>query len=406
MNQTSTIGTVHTILKSTVVLLFALTSFQLQASEDEVAKAIVVRGEVKVTLPSGDVIALEEGQWLPQGASIETAQRSFAKFLFIDRSQMNLAPNSEMTIESFSETDPGMISLMKGRLRSQVTRNYMDTAKDDESDSKLFIKTKNAAMGIRGTDFLVTHNPAQNSTGLVTFTGSVAMVRMDEQGMANQNARALDNHLNSARAVRVNQGQVSSVRAGSEAAPPRPAPPEVRERADQDPSLSFEGGDDQVSQASESDQGLSEPEQVGDSEEVAEQSEGQEQQDQEEVIAVTDSEESSADSGEEEQPTRSRIPPGVDEETFTSESESLQGIDVEEDGSRAPASIDSDGNDQPSRTLSSRTSDSFYQDSGSVDYDDYINDLRREQDDYIREAIEETVHESHTRIRFILEKTQ
>ncbi|MDC1175254.1 FecR domain-containing protein [Bacteriovoracaceae bacterium] len=47
--------------------------------------------------------------------------------------------------------------------------------------NKFFIKTRNAAMAVRGTEFQTVYNPEGNLTSLLTYKGEVAMVKMNDQ---------------------------------------------------------------------------------------------------------------------------------------------------------------------------------------------------------------------------------
>jgi len=149
--------------------------------------------------------------WFKEGTQLRTEEKSFVKLLFVDKSQMNLGPSSQMKIDTFPKNDPGIVTLVKGQLRSKVTKNYMDMDKKDKS--KLFIKTKTAAMGVRGTDFQVNYNPENNFTSLVTFEGAVAMASLDVLDGRNPasfvDQRALERIVSSDQAVTVTRGQFS-----------------------------------------------------------------------------------------------------------------------------------------------------------------------------------------------------
>ena len=58
-----------------------------------------------------------------------------------------------MVVASFTKKKAGILNLIKGKLRSKVTKDYMNMS--DKEKSKLFIVTKTAAMGVRGTEFQV-----------------------------------------------------------------------------------------------------------------------------------------------------------------------------------------------------------------------------------------------------------
>ncbi len=179
-----------------------------------VAKAIILKGKVVAINPTTkETVSLKKGSWVNEGFLIKTEPKSFVKFLFIDKSQMNLGPKSEMEISKFPRKKAGIITLMKGSLRSKVTKNYLDNK--DKDKSKLFIKTKTAAMGVRGTDFMVTFNPVNENTALVTFSGAVAMAQITEAVKNVQvTQNALEKVVSSDTAVIVTKGQFSGVSPG------------------------------------------------------------------------------------------------------------------------------------------------------------------------------------------------
>lgn len=171
------------------------------------AKVIIARGKV-VALINGKPIVVKRGTWLPEGAEVQTEKKSFAKLLFIDKSTMNVGPESQMKIDSFPKKEAGIITLVKGQVRSKVTKNYMDMS--DKDKSKLFIKTKTAAMGVRGTDFQVSFNPINLATSLVTFEGAVAMAKLMDGNLPSRGMqRSLEKMVSSPAAVMVRRGQYS-----------------------------------------------------------------------------------------------------------------------------------------------------------------------------------------------------
>jgi len=177
------------------------------AQGNGVAKAIILKGTVHEVKSNGERVLLKRGSWVTEGSVVKSESRSFVKLLFIDKSQMNLGPESEMKIKEFPRDKAGIINLLKGKVRAQVTKNYMDM---DRKKSKLFIKTKTAAMGVRGTDFQVIYNPRNDVTSLVTFEGAVAMAKIDAAiGENNINQNLLETTLNRREAVVVKQGQYS-----------------------------------------------------------------------------------------------------------------------------------------------------------------------------------------------------
>lgn len=161
-----------------LILIFSVTSLAY-AQGKKVAVVKIVRGEVDV-LTLGKTTKLKVDDWVVDGSVVKTSDKSFAKLVFIDKSQMNIGPNSEMKIEKFSGNDSGVIDLVKGKIRSQVTKDYLQMNKDK---SKLFIKTPNAVMGIRGTDFMISTNG--KNTAAILFEGEVVFNKMDSRGVSN-----------------------------------------------------------------------------------------------------------------------------------------------------------------------------------------------------------------------------
>ena len=202
----------HNFIMRTLAVLILTCGGSFVNAAEKAAKAIIVKG--KVVAQVGDKEAsIKRGQWLPEGAVVKTEKGSFAKLLFVDKSSINVGPASEMKIESFPKEKAGIISLVKGKIRSKVSKNYMKIK--DKDQSKLFIKTKTAAMGVRGTDFQVSYNPENTATSLVTFEGRVAMARI-EDGARPMPQRELEMQVSSEAAVMVTRGQFSGA---SEKAP-------------------------------------------------------------------------------------------------------------------------------------------------------------------------------------------
>jgi hypothetical protein len=83
---------------------------------------------------------------------------------------------------------------------------------DDKSKSKLYIKTKTAAMGIRGTDFQVNFNAENQNTALITFEGKVAMAHIEKGAREERfDQGKLERIVSSDKAVMVEHGQISAV---------------------------------------------------------------------------------------------------------------------------------------------------------------------------------------------------
>lgn len=181
--------------------LLAFSSF----AEDGVAKVVIIKGTVTNLK---DNSKLKKDDWLPVGAVVKTEDKGFVKLIFLDKSTMNISPNSQIEIQSFPKDKAGIVNLVNGEIRSQVTKNYMEI---DKKESKLFIKTRTAAMGVRGTHFQVNFNPENMNTSLITFEGAVALGAINDLKIKGFNQKSLENIVSDASAVMVKRGEFSGV---------------------------------------------------------------------------------------------------------------------------------------------------------------------------------------------------
>jgi hypothetical protein len=155
-------------------LLFCLfLSMGLSAhAAPEGATVILVRGTAKTS--EGKTLALKD--IVKPGTTVKTEAKSFVKLLFADQTSMNVGPDTTLKIEPTKPGDPSLVNLVGGQIRAKVTK---DLLKGNDDKEKMLVKTKTAAMGIRGTDFNVSFNNQNQVTALITFEGSVAMIKAD-----------------------------------------------------------------------------------------------------------------------------------------------------------------------------------------------------------------------------------
>lgn len=163
--------------KCLLLTLFLLSSVSAYAGK-KAAIVKIIKGDVFSNL-AGAKQQLKINDWVETGAVLTTGDRSFVKIIFLDKSQMNIGPKSELKIEKFSGNDSGIVEFVKGKVRSMVTKDYLQIAPDR---SKLFIKTNNSVIGVRGTDFLVSTNGKSTST--VLFEGSIAFNTLENKKLS------------------------------------------------------------------------------------------------------------------------------------------------------------------------------------------------------------------------------
>jgi hypothetical protein len=156
------------------IFIAAALFFPLAALGADGGTVILLRGIAKTD--AGKILALKDV--VIPGTTIKTESKSFVKLLFADKTQMNIGPDTTLKLEQTRAGDPSLVNLVGGQIRAKVTKDLLKGPSGETKD-KMIIKTKTAAMGIRGTDFNVSFNPQNNITALITFEGSVTMVRSE-----------------------------------------------------------------------------------------------------------------------------------------------------------------------------------------------------------------------------------
>ena len=179
-------------------------------AQAEVARVKMLRGEASM-VNNGKKTKLAVDQVVIAGAVVETGDKSFIRLVFTDKSQMNIGPNSEMEIKQFGGNDAGVIDLVKGKIRSQVSKDYLQ--QKDKDKSKLFIKTPNAVMGVRGTDFMISTNGQATST--VLFEGEIVFNRLENGANLEMSTDRLEAVVNGAGTARMQPGEFSVQSQGS-----------------------------------------------------------------------------------------------------------------------------------------------------------------------------------------------
>lgn len=165
-----------------IISALFISSNTLGAAKRYIAKVAKVRGKVTVLSPGQHKArVLRVGMRLKEDTSIVTAKRSFAQILFFDKTKLNIGPDSKaLIVKGNTRTEPGVVGLLKGKLRTSVKKEPRKKLTE-----KFIIQTRNAAMGVRGTEFQTIYNPDGNLTSLLTYKGEVAMVKLDDSESEN-----------------------------------------------------------------------------------------------------------------------------------------------------------------------------------------------------------------------------
>lgn len=159
----------------TMALFVSLFEADLASAAGYIAEVVNLRG-VATQLAPGAMMArqIKLGEKLYEDTSIVTHEKSFVRLKYRDGSNMSLGPSGKAVLVEYRGKESNIVSLLKGKLRAKVNeeRGVMP-------ENKFFVKTKTAALGVRGTDFQTIYNPENQLTSLVTYKGEVALAKTE-----------------------------------------------------------------------------------------------------------------------------------------------------------------------------------------------------------------------------------
>lgn len=170
------------ILSIVIAMIVSSNCFS-KNKEFPLAKVTKLKGVVTVLAPhSKEAKKLVSGDFLMEESSVVTEEKSFAKIQFNDGSIVSVGPNSKIVIEPVgTEKGSTLLNLLKGQLRAKVESENKNAK---NLKSKFFIKTRTAALGVRGTEFQAMYQPDAMRTGLLTFKGEVAIKKIEPGELA------------------------------------------------------------------------------------------------------------------------------------------------------------------------------------------------------------------------------
>jgi hypothetical protein len=156
-----------------VLLLCAL--FAPAMASQPVGQVTLVIGNGSKTSLNGQTAALRKGDALKEGDRIETGQGGHVHIRFVDGAQVSVRPLSRLAVESYRQDDSptgGMrLKLETGTVRS-VTGKW-----GEENHDRFRLNTPIAAIGIRGTDFMVRSEAER--VRVTVQSGAIVMAPLD-----------------------------------------------------------------------------------------------------------------------------------------------------------------------------------------------------------------------------------
>lgn len=167
------------ILLISMVLFISTNHLYAKSKDFPIGKVKIAKGEVTVLQPHAlKAVSLKKGDFVYEDSSILSSEKSFAKIKFINDSYITIGPKSKVVVNLVKKKGASVIGLLQGMVRSTVNK---------KEDKHFFVKTRNAALGVRGTDFMTTFNSESHKTSLLTYSGSVAIKKIEKKlGISNK----------------------------------------------------------------------------------------------------------------------------------------------------------------------------------------------------------------------------
>jgi hypothetical protein len=154
-------------LEKTIALLLAGTALvSSPVFAQQAGTATAVNPESQSTPPGGTTTTLQVGARVVHKERIKTTSKGSVQLLFLDRSTLSIAPNSEIVIDEFVY-NPGDGS---GRMAASLTKGALRFVGGQLSHAgQTTVHTPSATIGIRGGSSIITTTEAINLNGLLTL---------------------------------------------------------------------------------------------------------------------------------------------------------------------------------------------------------------------------------------------
>jgi hypothetical protein len=164
-------------LVSGMAALFFVASSAYAASPMAVGQVTLVIGEGHRVAADGQKTLLRKGDSLLEGDSVQTGGAGHVHVRFVDGALVSVRPASRLAIEAYNRDAAGgaiRFKLDAGTVRS-VTGKW-----GEENHDRFRLNTPIAAIGIRGTDFVV--QAEQERVRVVVQSGAIVMAPLDGVG--------------------------------------------------------------------------------------------------------------------------------------------------------------------------------------------------------------------------------
>lgn len=167
----------NTFFAISLAIGLALSAAGDAMAASEAAQAVLVVGQPSVTYPGPTDAAstLTRGQSIYEGAVIKTGTADQVNFRFNDDTLVVVRPNSVLVVETYSynQSAPSETKA-RYRLEKGVARVVSGVGVQAARD-KFRLNTPIAAIGVRGTDFTTSFDPAEAATKVTVAKGEIVM---------------------------------------------------------------------------------------------------------------------------------------------------------------------------------------------------------------------------------------
>ena len=162
-------------LSCALILSAAQVAFAAE-TQSIVGEAAMVIGVARITSANGQVTAVNRGSPIHVGDKIETESGGHVHVRFVDGGRLSVRPSSRLQVEnySYSAQQPALTAI-KFKLDEGVVRSITGTWGESARD-RFRLNTPVAAIGVKGTDFVVRSDA--EATAASVYTGAIVFAAL------------------------------------------------------------------------------------------------------------------------------------------------------------------------------------------------------------------------------------
>ncbi len=179
MNRQRIVAVAAALFVWSLILMIGLTGFCLGGEEAYPPLTVAyVEGEATL-MPAGrnTSVVLSEDRVVNTGDRIDTGKDGSVELLLPDESVVRVGPESRVVVREagyveVTKKSSNVLNLLYGKVRAVVAPLL-------NAESRFIIETENTTVGVRGTDFVVSHDKAAGETDVLCSDGAVELKPKD-----------------------------------------------------------------------------------------------------------------------------------------------------------------------------------------------------------------------------------